>query len=120
MRPQVAGQCPKETPSGDTPNRQRGVLTLSARPECAGFAGTFFASLSVATLQPGGTIMKLSDLKPIASLSLRPLGLDPGRAVANARPTPAQLRERRKEQLQYIVRHFPPPDGAELPNISNR
>lgn len=57
--------------------------------------------------------MNLSRLAPAALLPLRPLGLDPGRAVANAQPTAEQRYARRKEQLQYIVRHFPPPEGSE-------
>ena len=57
--------------------------------------------------------MNLTRLAPIAILPLRPFGLDPGRALANAKPTPEQLAARRNEQLRYIVEHFPPPDGAE-------
>ncbi|HJQ41855.1 MAG TPA: hypothetical protein VJ831_02120 [Jatrophihabitantaceae bacterium] len=49
--------------------------------------------------------MNFSRLAPIASLPLRPLGLDPGRALANASPTPEQRAARRTEQLHYIVEH---------------
>lgn len=47
--------------------------------------------------------MKLPN--PASLLPLKPLGLEPGRALANANPTPEQNRRRRTEQFRYIVRH---------------
>lgn len=42
-----------------------------------------------------------SALLPMATL--RPLGLEPGRALANANPTPEQRELRRAEQFRYIA-----------------
>ncbi|MDT4939088.1 MAG: hypothetical protein QOG80_2759 [Pseudonocardiales bacterium] len=47
--------------------------------------------------------MKLGIPRAIDLLPLRPLGLEAGRALANANPTPDQKRARRAEQLRYIV-----------------
>ena len=58
------------------------------------------------------------NLGRVAFWPLRPLGLDPGRAVANARPSAAALYARRTEQLQYIVRDHPLPEGSEPVRIS--
>ena len=38
-------------------------------------------------------------------MTLKPLGLEPGRALANANPTPEQKQRQRAEQFRYIVIH---------------
>jgi hypothetical protein len=38
---------------------------------------------------------------------LRRIGLDPGRALRNARPTPDELARARAEQLRYIQTRMP-------------
>ena len=44
---------------------------------------------------------------------LKSLGFDPGRALANAHPTPEQLRARREEQHAYIAASLQhPTDGT--------
>ncbi len=52
------------------------------------------------------------NLHEAALWPLRSLGLDPGRAVVNARPTPEQVRARRAEQFVYIASQYvsPHPD----------
>ena len=47
--------------------------------------------------------MKLGLPHPSTLLPLKSLGLEPGRALANANPTPDQLKRRRAEQFRYIV-----------------
>ena len=49
--------------------------------------------------------MRLGLPHPSTFLPLKPLGLEAGRALANAKPTPEQLRRRRAEQFRYIVMH---------------
>jgi hypothetical protein len=49
--------------------------------------------------------VKIGLPNPGALLPLKSLGLDPGRALSNANPTPAQRRQRRTEQFRYIVRN---------------
>ncbi len=44
-----------------------------------------------------------TDLQHAARWYLRSLGLEPGRAVANSQPTPAQVQARRTDQFNYIV-----------------
>jgi len=47
--------------------------------------------------------VKLGLPHPSTLLPLKSLGLDPGRALINANPTPAQRRQQRTEQFRYIV-----------------
>jgi len=44
----------------------------------------------------------LDDLRHGAAWPLRRLGLEPGRALANAQPAPAEAQASRAEQLAYI------------------
>jgi hypothetical protein len=45
----------------------------------------------------------ITELRQFALWPLRRVGVDPGRAIANARPQPGQLRAWRREQLFYIT-----------------
>jgi len=45
----------------------------------------------------------ISELRQLAFWPLRRVGIDPGRAMANARPQRSQLRVWRREQLAYIT-----------------
>lgn len=47
--------------------------------------------------------MKLGLPHPSRLLPLKSLGLEPGRALANAKPTAEQRQKRRAEQFRYIV-----------------
>jgi hypothetical protein len=49
----------------------------------------------------------LDDLRHIAAWPLRRLGLDPGRALANAQPSPAEVQASQVEQLAYIQAAHP-------------
>lgn len=51
--------------------------------------------------------MNLHSLTPVLVLPLRPFGLEPGRALANAQPSDEQRAIRRREQLRYIESRFP-------------
>ena len=52
---------------------------------------------------------------------LKSLGFDPGRALANAHPTPEQLRARREEQHAYIAAAIArPSDGTRRAVGGNR
>jgi len=44
----------------------------------------------------------LDDVRHGAAWPLRRLGLQPGRALANAQPSPAEVQASRAEQLAYI------------------
>jgi hypothetical protein len=62
--------------------------------------------------------MDLHRLTPVLVLPLRPFGLDPGRALANAQPSDEQRADRRREQLLYIESHFPRPDTTAPISVS--
>ena len=47
------------------------------------------------------------DLRRGASWPLRLLGLDPGRALTNAQPPPADVQASRAEQLAYFREAYP-------------
>jgi len=49
----------------------------------------------------------LDDLRYGAAWPLRRLGLEPGRALANAQPSPAEVQASRAEQLAYIQAAHP-------------
>jgi hypothetical protein len=49
----------------------------------------------------------LDDLRHGAAWPLRRLGLEPGRALANAQPAPAEAQAGRVEQLAYIQAALP-------------
>jgi hypothetical protein len=53
--------------------------------------------------QPRSATRVFIELRQLALWPLRRAGVDPGRAVANARPQPGQLRVWRREQLAYIT-----------------
>jgi hypothetical protein len=57
----------------------------------------------------------IMDTHRLAALSLRRLGLDPGRALANARPSPTQVASWRLEQWAYIQRSLPNQPGRPRP-----
>jgi hypothetical protein len=52
---------------------------------------------------PRSTPHVITELRQFALWPLRRVGVDPGRAIANARPRPGQLRVWRREQLFYIT-----------------
>ena len=56
----------------------------------------------------------LDDLRHGAASPLRRLGLEPGRALANAQPSPAEAQTSRAEQLAYI-QAAPPVQSDEAP-----
>jgi hypothetical protein len=49
----------------------------------------------------------VDDLRHGAAWPLRRLGLEPGRALANAQPSPAAVQASRVEQLAYIQAAYP-------------
>jgi len=59
--------------------------------------------------RPGSahTVSTLHELRHALSSPLRRLGLDSGRALANAQPSPEQLRASRAVQLAYIREAHP-------------
>jgi hypothetical protein len=52
---------------------------------------------------PRSTPHVITELRQFALWPLRRVGVDAGRAIANARPQPGQLRAWRREQLFYIT-----------------
>jgi hypothetical protein len=55
--------------------------------------------------------MIFDDLRRVAAWPLRRLGLEPGRALTNAQPPPAQVQARRAEQLAHIQAAHPARTG---------
>jgi hypothetical protein len=59
------------------------------------------------TIKPSdGEWTMLDELRRVASWPLRSLGLDSGRALANAQPTPAVRQAQRLEQWVYVRAGF--------------
>lgn len=52
------------------------------------------------------------NLNRAVRLPLRPLGLDAGRALANARPDPAERAAQREALWRQVQQRFAPPDAA--------
>ncbi|HEX3335623.1 MAG TPA: hypothetical protein VHS54_04130 [Jatrophihabitans sp.] len=48
----------------------------------------------------------LDDIQRVVTWPLRSVGLDPGRALANAQPSPDERHARRMEQWEYVRSRF--------------
>jgi hypothetical protein len=90
------------------------LTTVSDGSELAipNFALHPLSLVPIAAVEEEGKSMKLRILHAEDFLLLKALGLEPGRALANAKPSPEQLKARRDEQLRYIVAHCSRSEGS--------